>query len=58
VKQIEVTTGISDATHVTIRSGLKAGDPIVTGPFRTIKGLHDGDEVQITKEEKPAAEAK
>jgi HlyD family secretion protein len=58
VRQSEVTTGISDATHVTIRSGLKVGEPIVTGPFRTIKGLHDGDEVQITKEEKPAAESK
>jgi HlyD family secretion protein len=58
VHQTEVTTGISDATHVTIRSGLKGGDPIVTGPFRTIKALHDGDRVEITKEEKRAAEAK
>lgn len=58
VRQLEVATGISDATHVTIKSGLKAGEPVVTGPFRTIKTLHDGDEVQVTKEEKAAAEAK
>lgn len=52
-KMIEVTTGISDATHVVIRSGLKLGDQIVTGPFRTLKSLKDGAKVQPTKEEAP-----
>lgn len=52
VKQTEVTTGISDATHVAIASGVKAGDNVVTGPFRTLKKLHDGDAVEVTKEEK------
>ena len=51
-KQVEVKTGISDATRVAIVSGVKANDPVVTGPFRTLKKLHDGDPVQITKEEK------
>jgi HlyD family secretion protein len=50
VKQSEVTTGISDATRVVLTSGVKAGDPIVTGPFRTLKKLRDGDAVQIVKE--------
>ena len=50
-KQIEVKTGISDATRVAIVSGVKSGDPVITGPFRTLKKLHDGDSVQITKEE-------
>lgn len=58
VRQTEVTTGISDATHVTIKSGLDPKDSIVTGPFRTIKKLHDGDAVQVTKEEKSTPEAK
>ena len=52
VKQTEVVTGISDATHVAITSGVKAGDNVVTGPFRTLKKLHDGDAVEVTKEEK------
>ena len=52
VKQTEVTTGISDATHVAITSGIKANDSVVTGPFRTLKKLHDGDSVEVTKEEK------
>jgi len=52
-KMTEVTTGISDATHVVIRDGLKQGDQIVTGPFRTLKSLKDGDKVQPSKEEPP-----
>lgn len=51
-KQVEVQTGISDATHVVITSGVKEGDPIITGPFRTLKELTDGKAVNVTKEEK------
>jgi HlyD family secretion protein len=51
-KQAEVRTGISDTTHVAVLSGVKAGDRIVTGPFRTLKKLKDGAEIQETKEEK------
>jgi len=54
-KQVEVTTGISDATHVTILSGVKAGDPVITGPFRTLKKLKDGTAIEVTKEEKSAS---
>jgi HlyD family secretion protein len=50
-KMIEVKTGISDATHVAILSGLKAGQEVITGPFRTLKKIHDGDDVQVVKEE-------
>ena len=51
-KQVEVRTGISDATHVVILSGVKSGDRVVTGPFRTLKKLQDGAAIQETKEEK------
>src|SRR5262249_24877454 len=50
VKMTEVTTGISDTTHVAISSGLKAGQEIVTGPFRILKSLKDGTKVEATKE--------
>jgi HlyD family secretion protein len=56
-KMVEVRSGISDATHVAIVSGLKHGDPAVIGPFRTLKKLHDGDSVTITKEERIVAPA-
>ncbi|HYH10640.1 MAG TPA: efflux RND transporter periplasmic adaptor subunit [Thermoanaerobaculia bacterium] len=51
VKLNEVQTGISDATHVAITSGVRPGEELITGPFRTLKKLNDGDAVQITKEE-------
>ena len=54
----EVTTGISDATHVAIVSGIKAGDPVITGPFRTLKKLKDGASVTVVKEEKKVAAQK
>ena len=55
-KMTEVTTGISDTTNVAIRSGVKADDKIVTGPFRILKSLKDGAHVEATKE--PAKETK
>lgn len=58
VRQVEVKVGISDATHVAIDSGLQENDSIVTGPFRVIRKLHDGDAIQVTKEEKPVAETR
>lgn len=51
-KQVEVTTGISDATHVAVLAGVKPGDPVIAGPFRTLKRLKDGAAVHVTKEEK------
>lgn len=58
VKQVEVTTGISDATHVVIASGVKAGDPVITGPFRTLRDLEDGDTIVVTKETSKSSKSK
>jgi HlyD family secretion protein len=54
-KQTEVTTGVSDATHVAILSGVKPGDPVITGPFRILKKLNDGEAIDATKEAKKAS---
>jgi HlyD family secretion protein len=51
VKMTEVKTGVSDTTHVALISGVTKNDTIVTGPFRTLKKLKDGDSVEVTKEE-------
>lgn len=56
--QVEVQTGISDATHVVIASGVKEGDRLITGPFRTLKKLKDGAAVVETKEEKKTSKDK
>lgn len=54
---LEVTTGISDATHVEIASGVKAGEEIVTGPFRTLKKMRDGETI-VKDEGKSSGESK
>jgi len=42
-----VETGISDELHVEIVSGIAVGDEVITGPYRTLKALHEGDRVSI-----------
>jgi HlyD family secretion protein len=49
-RMVQVQTGISDARDVAIVSGVKAGDPVVTGPFRLLKKLEDGTAVEVVKE--------
>jgi HlyD family secretion protein len=48
-RQRPVQTGISDETHVELLSGVKAGEQVVTGPYRTLKDLKDGDVVHVSK---------
>ncbi|MCD6451341.1 MAG: efflux RND transporter periplasmic adaptor subunit [Acidobacteria bacterium] len=50
-KMKEVKTDISDASYVAILSGIKEGDMVITGPYRTLKGIKDGDPVTIKKKE-------
>lgn len=45
-KQVE--TGISDNTHIQILTGLKAGEEVVIGSYRTLSNLlKDGDKVTV-----------
>ena len=41
VSFVPVTTGITGATDIEVLSGLKEGDEIVTGPYKTLRGLKD-----------------
>lgn len=55
VKMVPVETGIADTTHMEIRSGVKEGDEIVTGPFSVVtRVLKDGDKVRVDAPKKPA----
>jgi HlyD family secretion protein len=51
-RQRPVRTGVSDETHVEILDGVKAGEKVVTGPYRALRDLQDGDAVQISTPEK------
>jgi len=56
--QRPVTIGISDETRVEILSGLKTGDQVVTGPYRSLRDLKNGDDVAITDAEKDREKAR
>jgi HlyD family secretion protein len=48
-RQRTVETGLSDETHVELRTGAKPGEKVVTGPYRTLRDLKDGDTVTVSK---------
>lgn len=52
-QRLVVTTGIQDNNYIEIKTGLKGGEKIITGPYLTIsKLLEEGDKVkEVSKEE-------
>ncbi|WP_316746086.1 efflux RND transporter periplasmic adaptor subunit [Pedobacter gandavensis] len=49
VKKVPVTTGIQDDQYIIIKSGLKAGQEVVSGPYSAIQNrLKDGMKVEKT----------
>jgi HlyD family secretion protein len=53
VKKAEVTTGIQDDQYIIVKSGLKAGQKIVSGPYSAIQNkLKDGMKVEVTTKDK------
>ena len=51
-----VETGLSSDSSMEVTSGVAAGDVVVSGPFRALRGLRDGDAVEIVEPKKPGAE--
>jgi HlyD family secretion protein len=45
-KFVPVTTGITGATDIEVLTGLTEGQEIVTGPFKTLRGLKSGSLVK------------
>jgi len=45
-KFVPVTTGITGATDIEVLSGLSEGTEVVTGPYKTLRGLKDGSLVK------------
>ena len=44
---VPVTTGISGTTDIEVTSGLKEGDEIVTGSYKTLRTLRNGASVKV-----------
>jgi len=49
-----IATGITGDLDIEALSGVKDGQEVITGPFRILRTLKDGDKVQVDKE-KPGA---
>jgi len=50
-----VRVGIAGQSHFVIESGLSEGQEVVSGPFKTINDLRDGERVKIKRERKRGA---
>ena len=51
-KMVEVETGISDDTHIEIKSGLQGDEEVIIGPYRVVsRTLNPGDPVRVKKED-------
>jgi HlyD family secretion protein len=47
-RMVEVTTGISDDTHIQIRSGLSGGEQVITGPYSAVsRELEPGTKIRV-----------
>ena len=53
-----VKSGISDETSVVLLEGLKGGETVVTGPYRSMRDLKHGDAVKERKEKEPRDDEK
>jgi HlyD family secretion protein len=58
VKFVPVGTGIMSETDVEILKGVSQGDRVVTGPFRVLRDLKDGQKVKEEKKEKEGEKGK
>jgi len=47
-----VQLGLAGELNVEVTSGLKTGQEILTGPFKVLRALKDGDRVKLEKEKK------
>lgn len=45
-KFVEVTTGIADQKDIEITSGLSKDDKVITGPYRTLRVIKDGEYIE------------
>jgi HlyD family secretion protein len=51
---VPITVGIAGDRFFEVLSGLKDGDQVITGPYNSVRGMADGDQVKV---EEPEAEA-
>ena len=46
---VTIETGIADQKNIAVLSNLEEGDSVITGPYRVLRTIKDGDVVEIEK---------
>jgi HlyD family secretion protein len=47
-----IDPGIADSLRVEVRDGIKTGDEVIIGPYRSLDQLKDGKKVKLAEDEK------
>jgi HlyD family secretion protein len=53
----EVKVGIAGERYFEVLSGIGAGDRVITGPFASVRGLADGEQVKVASENHETSKA-
>ena len=51
-----IDPGIADSLRVEVRDGIKTGDDVVIGPYRSLDQLKDGKKIKLAEDEKKKEE--
>jgi len=44
---VPIKVGIAGDKYFEVLSGLKEGDQVITGPYNSVRGMADGDQVKV-----------
>ncbi len=55
VRFAQIKTGLTGELDIEVESGLKDGDTVISGPFKTLRTIKEGDRVKEMSEEKRKA---
>ena len=58
VRFVPIKTGLTGELDIEVESGLKDGETVISGPFKTLRTIKEGDRVrEMSDEQKKAAES-
>ena len=55
VRFVPIKTGLTGELDIEVESGLKDGETVISGPFKTLRTIKEGDKVKAMSEEKSKA---
>jgi hypothetical protein len=55
VRTFSIKTGLAGELDIEVASGLKDGESVISGPFKTLRTIKEGDKVKEMSEDKKKA---